>query len=76
MATSQIGNNFTRVLSIFGFTSVWEPVQFFFVLQLWLRLGSIILTLIFLFSSLVSVTGSYTEDEPNILKNFPRFKFR
>ena len=43
-----------------GFTSVLEPVKFFFVLTIMLVL-SIILTSLF---SLVNVTGSYTEDEP------------
>ena len=37
-----------------------------FVLELWLGLGSIMLTSLFsLFISLVSVTCSYTEDEPH-----------
>ena len=39
-------------------------MRFFFVLSLLLGLGSIMLTSLFsLFVSLMSVTGSYTEDE-------------
>ena len=39
-------------------------MKFVFVLQLLLGLGSIMLTCFLYFTSLVSVTGSYTEDEP------------
>ena len=47
----------------FGFTM--EPVKFFFVLYLFVFLGSIIpLTSLLCLSSPVHLTGSYVTDEP------------
>ena len=52
-------------LSISGFTSVYEPVNFFFVSNLLFFYVLLCWLLCFLcFTSLASLTGSYTEDEP------------